>query len=321
MLTLEALQDLIHLRISEEEALEQLQSLTPDNIDLPLLAQTVACVQATGEAFPTLDSPVMDCCGTGGSGLPHFNTSTTVAFLLASAGVPVVKFGNRGFSSASGSFDLLEQLGFPEKVDPNCLAEGVANHRLAFLFAPQFYPKIGAFNRLRKTLKVRTLFNFIGPLLNPVQPAFRLLGVSHPAMQGHMAAYLAQSGCTQKAWIVHGESGLDEIDTQGTTQIYQVTQTNLKRSQLTPSPHNQGALNASHHPVENLAILKQLVNCSDRSSVYHRMVCLNAGAGLHIAGQSPSWEAGVIQAEQILSSGQVARTIEAARRYYEKFAL
>lgn len=321
MLSRDELRDLIHLTLPEAETLAQLQQLTPDRITPKLLADALACLRETALPVELPTVPVMDCCGTGGSGLPHFNTSTTVAFVLAAAGVPVVKFGNRAFSSQSGSFDLLAQLGFAEKVDLRRIPDALEECSLVFLFAPQCYPRLAAFNQLRRTLKTRTLFNFLGPLLNPVQPAYRLLGVSHVGMQQQMAQALSQTETCQRAWLVHGESGLDEVETHGRTHLLQVESGQYQEQVLEPFYSDSPAMSEQHSPAENLNILMRLFRNEDRESIYYRMVCLNAGAGLLVAGQAPTLEEGVREAENLLKNGHALRTLEKCRRFYEHFAI
>ncbi|WP_303672718.1 anthranilate phosphoribosyltransferase [Vampirovibrio chlorellavorus] len=333
MLSRDQLRQLIHLEYSEAETLDLLGQLTPDHITPALFSDALACLQETALPLAVPSVPVMDCCGTGGSGLPHFNTSTTVAFILAAAGIPVVKFGNRGFSSASGSFDLLAQLGFSERMDLHRIPEVLAQCGLVFLFAPQCYPQLAGFNQLRRTLKTRTLFNFLGPLLNPVKPAYRLLGVSHPGMQQRMADYLISTGTCERGWIVNAESGLDELDIHGNTQVLQLEQNRVSEITLSPSDfsanfssdalsknsHHELPPNA-HRPTENLKIFMRLLQGDDDQSPYYDMVCLNAGAGLLIAQKTPTLKEGIQEAKQILKSGKALHTLEQCRRVNEQFA-
>ncbi len=325
MLSRDQLRQLIHLEYNEAETLALLGQLTPERITPALFSDALACLQETAEPLALPPMPVMDCCGTGGSGLPHFNTSTTVAFILAAAGIPVVKFGNRGFSSASGSFDLLAQLGFSERMDLHRIPEALAQCGLIFLFAPQCYPQLAGFNQLRRTLKIRTLFNFLGPLLNPVKPAYRLLGVSHPVMQQRMADHLINTGTCERGWIVHAESGLDEIDIHGNTQVLQLE--NNRCAEITISPSDFLSKNGhrelpqnGHSPAENLKIFMRLLQGDDDQSPYYDMVCLNAGAGLLIAQKVGTLEEAIQEAKQILKSGNALHTLEQCRRVNEQFA-
>lgn len=321
------LEDLIHLRMPEDEARQWLLRLTPEQVTSSLLKQLIQTVQQTALAMPDLSGPLMDCCGTGGSGISHFNTSTTVSFVLASGGVRVVKFGNRAMSSQSGSFDFLESLGFPPEINPEHLPQLLERSNLAFLYAPQCYPCLAPFNQLRKALGVRTIFNFIGPLLNPVKPSHRILGVSHIGMQNLLAQYLTESSPeTQKAWVVHSpfentatqpSSGLDEIACEGRTRILEVESSKFRET-LIARPSLGIQLNPiAHQPEENVGIFRQLISGDDQHSTYYQMVCLNAGAGLHVAGQAASLEDGIALAKELLGSHKVQKTFEACRRAYD----
>jgi anthranilate phosphoribosyltransferase len=304
----------------EADALAMLARLTPDQVTLPLLQDALACVREAALPLVLPDIPVLDCCGTGGSGLSHFNTSTTVAFVLAAAGVPVVKFGNRGFSSACGSFDLLEQIGIPHQISLNRIPDILDAGKLVFLFAPACYPALAPFNRLRRTLKTRTLFNFLGPLLNPVQPAYRLLGVSHPGMQDMMAQHLRQEETAQTAWLVHGLNGLDEIALHAPTRVLAV-QGNALEEKLLPQSHEMDPfLPQEHRPEDNVAIFNHLVAGEDCESVYYHMVCRNAAAGLVVSGHAETLDGALPEVEALLKSGAVANTVERCRRAHEQFA-
>lgn len=316
----EQIQALIRMQLPEAEALELLSQLNPDAVTLEILEDALACMQESVVPVNRPEVPVLDCCGTGGSGLSHFNTSTTVALVLAAGGVPVVKFGNRGFTSASGSFDLLEQLGIGQQLDPQRVPEAVQACGVAFLFAPTCYPHLAEFSKLRKQLKQRTLFNFLGPLLNPVQPAFRVLGISHAGMQELMAQHLEKSKYTEHAWLAHGADGLDEIAVHGPTQVIHIQRNQSHQSELIP-PGAYCELPTGNHPPEaNLAILNRLLNGTDDHSPYYQMVCLNAAAGFVVAGRTTSLEDGLKEAQNLLKNGTVLRTLEQCKTAHEQFS-
>jgi len=187
--------------LSDEAIASVLQKLTPDALNEVIIAQWVSALLEKAEAVPQIPALVMDCCGTGGSGLPHFNTSTIVAFVLAAAGVPVVKFGNRGIQQPRGSFDFLSAIGLGSPVSLNNIPRLLEQSSLAFVFAPQCYPFLAPVHRVRKTLEVSTLFHFIGPLLNPFKPSYRLLGVSSGRLLPMIAAALSDDADNQNAWV------------------------------------------------------------------------------------------------------------------------
>ncbi|MBX9690829.1 MAG: hypothetical protein K2Z81_00485, partial [Cyanobacteria bacterium] len=155
----------------------------------------------------------IDCCGTGGSGINKFNVSTTVAFVLAADGLPVIKFANRSASGKSGSVDFLEALGVATSVPASTYERILAKTNLLFLNAQDVYPQMRSLAPLRRKIGKPTIFNYIGPLLNPTKPSFRLLGVSNLNMLEVMARYLsAYEPRLKRALLVHSQSGLDELD-------------------------------------------------------------------------------------------------------------
>lgn len=320
------IEDLLHLRMSEAEAQSWLLRLTPEQVTPEIFRQFVEAIGQTGLTIPAIPQPVMDCCGTGGSGLSHFNTSTTVSFVLAAGGVPVVKFGNRAISSQSGSFDFLETLGFPAEVALERTPDILASCGLVFLYAPQCYPLLQPFNQLRRRLGVRTIFNYLGPLLNPVQPAYRVLGVSHAGMQTLIATYLTDSApALQKAWVVHSNHlnaeepaiGLDELACHGRTSVHEI-QTQSRRELHVDRPNAIPRMNVPvHEPAHNVRIFNALLSGEDTQSPYYQMVCLNAGAGFYVAGHTPTLEDGERMAQELLALGKVRETFDQCRRAYE----
>jgi anthranilate phosphoribosyltransferase len=317
----EQLLALIRMQLPEAEAIALLRQLSPDVVTLPLLENALACMRE--HCMPTAipEVAMMDCCGTGGSGLSHFNTSTTVALVLAAGGVPVVKFGNRGFSSASGSFDLLEQLGIGHQLNPMRVPDAVDACGIAFLFAPTCYPNLAAFSRLRKQLGQRTLFNFLGPLLNPVQPVYRLLGVSHAGMHTLMAQHLKNANYTRHAWLVHGQDGLDEVAVHGPSQVWRVENGPLQNHEIMPVEGCYTLPVGEHSPQKNLDIFNALLRGEDQQSVYFHMVCLNAAAGFIVAGLAATLEDGYREAQSLLKTGTVLHKLEQCRTIHEQFSL
>src|SRR5438477_12395581 len=168
-----------------------------------------------------LPGPVLDVCGTGGDGLSFFNVSTTVMFILAAGGATVIKHGNRSVTSQSGSADVLEELQVPLQLPPGALEECVKRHGLAFVFARQYHPAFRSIAKMREHLareKTRTIFNLLGPLLNPVRPPRQLIGVFAARLTGVFADVLRRLS-RDRAWIVHGlaeeTDGMDDISICG----------------------------------------------------------------------------------------------------------
>lgn len=320
MLNRSDIYNLIHYRMPEAEIREALLALLPESITAPLLADFVSVLAETLEPQAAALSAIedaFDCSGTGGSGLPHFNTSTAAAFVLAAGGLRVAKFGNRAATSASGSFDMLLALGLPLSLEAERVPELIDCTGLVFLYAPQFYPALARVASVRRALKEKTIFNFIGPLLNPVRPARRLLGVPDAHVQGVIAEYLSCLPQLEAALVVRGESGLDEIDPGGVSALYFVSAGAVTARSWSPAVlHAVCSEGAELSPQDNAAIFSEIVQGSDASSPYHASVCLNAGAGFHIAGKSASLEEGAALAAELIAGGAVKEKLAQLRRVY-----
>lgn len=185
--------------------------------------------------FPKAPMPVLDTCGTGGDGAGTANLSTLAALLLAHLEVPIVKHGNRAATSTCGSADLLEGLGYDLARTPERLHQDLVSQRFAFLFAPAYHPLLGRLKEIRTRLGVPTIFNLLGPLLNPARPDFQLLGVAREELAAPMAEALARQGL-RRAFVVHGKSaegrGLDEASTEGPTLLIEVRDGRAKAPQV-----------------------------------------------------------------------------------------
>ncbi|MDP2390039.1 MAG: anthranilate phosphoribosyltransferase, partial [Acidobacteriota bacterium] len=175
------------------------------------LAQTM---RANAVAVPAQPGPVFDTCGTGGDRSGSFNISTAAAIVMAACGTPVAKHGNRSVSSQCGSADVLESLGVNIQATPDVAARCLAEVGIAFFFAPTFHPAMKHAAQARKDLGVRTAFNLLGPLTNPARPTRQIVGVPRPDLTELIARSLALLG-SERAWVVHGADGLDELSTTG----------------------------------------------------------------------------------------------------------
>lgn len=192
-------------------------------------------LMAVAEPFPKAPMPVLDTCGTGGDGAGTANLSTLAALLLAHMEVPVVKHGNRAATSVCGSADLLEGLGYDLARTPEQLHQDLETRRFAFLFAPAYHPLLGRLKEIRKRLGIPTIFNLLGPLLNPARPDFQLLGVAREDLVRPMAEALAERGL-RRAFVVHGKNahgrGLDEASTEGPTMVVEVREGRAMAAQV-----------------------------------------------------------------------------------------
>lgn len=204
----------------------------PTGTELAAFADTLA---AAARPFAPLPEPVLDTCGTGGDGASTANLSTLAALFLASRGVAVAKHGNRAATSTCGSADLLEALGHPLERDPEALRADLAERRFAFLFAPAYHPLLGRLKEIRRRLGIPTIFNLLGPLLNPARPAFQVLGVAREDLLAPMAEALATRGVS-RAFVLHGKDaegrGLDEASLEGPTRVVPVRDGRVRPSHV-----------------------------------------------------------------------------------------
>lgn len=311
--------DFLSLRLPEAETRRLLAEMHPDRIEPDFFKAVLNAMRAKTLPLAAINASVMDCCGTGGSGLARFNASTTAAFIMAAGGVPVVKFGNRGMRSRSGSFDLLERLGIPSNWTLSALPDVLEDCDLVFLYAPQIYPELAPFSQFRRAVGGQTIFNYMGPLLNPVKPTYRLTGVSHAGMQELLAELLRDDPKIVRAWVVRAESTLDEIAHDGCTTIFDIDRQTMKSWTYQPEFVAQAFDPTLTHTVEeNEALFQAIISGVDGHSAYHRISCLNAGAGFFLAGKAASLEDGVLMAEDLLVNGKVQEQVDKVRRIYAR---
>jgi anthranilate phosphoribosyltransferase len=250
-----------------------------------------------------------DTCGTGGDGAGTINVSSAAALVMAACGVAVAKHGNRSASSRCGSADVLEALGVTLAVTPAIVERSLNDVGFAFLFAPAFHPSMKHAAPTRRELGLRTAFNLLGPLTNPAGPSRQIVGVPRPELTELVARALLMLG-SERAWVVHGADGLDEISTTGYTKISEAYGGSVRTFHIHPGDFGirKAALAsiAGGDAAENAAAMRRLLD-GDGGPVAD-IVALNAGAGLFIAGKVGSVTEGVAQARTALESGS-ARTV------------
>jgi anthranilate phosphoribosyltransferase len=258
---------------------------------------------------------VFDTCGTGGSGLSTANTSTAAAFVVAAAGVAVAKHGNRASSGRCGSSDLLEALGVPVVATPEDAARLLDHCGVAFLFAPAYHPALAVVGAVRRALGFRTVFNLLGPLCNPAGARRQLLGVPDLASVGVLAEALSRLG-VDDALVVAGEDGLDEVSLTAATRGMRVTMGGA----TTPFHTTPDALGLESAPAELILGGDAALNVEIFSSVlrgvpsaHARLVAMNAGVALMVAGVEPDARQGVRRAESLIATGAAFATFERFR--------
>lgn len=253
----------------------------------------------------------LDCCGTGGDGLHTLNISTAVALVVAACGVPVAKHGNRAASSQSGAADVLETLGVPLDVPRPALERALKQTGFCFLMAPAHHPAMKHVAAVRRTLGRRTIFNLLGPLANPAGATRQLIGVYDPRWLRPVAEVLNRLG-TQKAWIVHGADGMDEISLSGKTAAIILEDGHIREETLTPADF--GLPLAPAHSLRggdaacNAAALRALLNGD--TGPYRDIVLANAAAALCVADRVPDLETGVEMAANAIDKSNAINVLQ-----------
>ena len=270
----------------------------------------------------TLSKDAIDIVGTGGDGANTFNISTCSAFVVAAAGLPVAKHGNRSASSKCGSADVLEQLGVPINQTPEESTQCLQEVGMAFLFAPLYHPAIGKVATFRRELGIRTIFNLLGPLLNPASAPYQLLGVSSPELLVKMAEALKRLDC-KRALVVVGDDGLDEVTLTGRTQAILVDHGILEPLELFPEDFGfkRCSLDAlkGGSPEENARLIHSILQ--GEAGPKRDIVLLNAGIAIYVAKRSKTIQEGIDLARYSLDSGQAFGKLNALRKgeiHYEK---
>lgn len=254
------------------------------------------------------DPNVVDTCGTGG-GIPSFNISTAAAIIAAAAGARVAKHGNRGVTSACGSADVLEALGARIDGDPEQALHLLDSVGLAFFFAPAFHPAMKAVGKVRRELGVRTVFNQLGPLVNPAGARRQLIGVFDPSLLRPMAEALAATG-TERALLVHGQDGLDELSPCGPTSCVKVWDGSIEDATLSPEVFDcraapSSAILPADSVQENGMLLMEAI--SDPDSPRCHAALPSAAAALWLYGQAEDAVGAGPLALEAVSSGAARR--------------
>ena len=253
----------------------------------------------------------IDIVGTGGDGKGTLNISTATALVVASCGVTVAKHGNKNISSQSGAADVLEYLGVKTMVEPHIVEQSLKKANIGFMMAPVHHPAVKNVMPTRQMLGVRTIFNILGPLTNPAEVKYHLIGAYEINLLRPMADTLKQLG-SKRAWLAHGHDGTDEISISGPTTIVELNNDKITKFEIKPSDAGL----ATHpllsilggSPAENAHHLKDLLD--GKSSAYRDAVLLNSSAAMLIAGNAGNLEDGVGIAARAIDDGATKKTLE-----------
>jgi anthranilate phosphoribosyltransferase len=294
---------------------------------LAVKSETVEELAGMAEAMRNRAIPVrsrhkhfIDTAGTGSSVVKTFNVSTAAAFVIAGAGLPVAKHGSRAATSDCGSADVLEALGVNTAAAPETVERCLNEHGICFMFAPLFHGATARVAHVRRELGVHTTFNLLGPLTNPARAPFQILGVWHPALLERVASALSLLGA-EKAWVVHGADGLDEITTAGETSVAACS-AGANVETFTISPDDFGLERQvldgvrCSGPAENAELIRAILQNKKNATLApaRNLVIVNAAAALHVTGLAHDLRQAANLAREGIDSGGAASKLEALIR-------
>jgi len=300
----EAVDFILGEEVSESEIAAFLMGLKSKGETVDEIAGIVRAMKGKTLRFNQMFPNVLDNCGTGGDGSSSFNVSTTSAFVIAGAGIPVAKHGNRSISSKTGSADVLEYLGVNLNLPSEKTEEILQEIGIAFLFAPHVHPKLKKVMTVRKELKIPTIFNYIGPLTNPIELDYQLLGVNRRDLLNVFAEVLKKLG-RKRAVVINGAGFMDEASLQGENHYTLLEDGKITSHIFTPEDVNLPQYDNSQikggDSKENGEILLNVLK--GEKGAPRDTVLLNAGIGIYTAGKASSIVEGIEVAKEIIDSG------------------
>ncbi len=310
----EVIRDMVAGRVDETRGAAFLTALRMKGETAEEIAAAALVLREQMIRLVPISAPVLDTCGTGGDDSGTFNISTAAALVVAGAGVPVVKHGNRAVSSKSGSADVLRELGIPIEAGPQWAQKCLDRAGFAFCYAPQFHGGMAHVAHLRRKLGIRTIFNLLGPLANPASAPYQLLGVGKPELLDPLAGAVASLG-TRRSVLVCSFDGLDEVSLAASTMVRIVQGNEYESREWKPeefglAPVSLHALRASG-PADSAAIIRGILNGAD--SPARRIILANAAAGLWAAEAVKTLREGVERADAALKSGKPRAVLEQLR--------
>ena len=248
---------------------------------------------------------LVDTCGTGGDGQNTFNVSTASAIVASAAGVKIAKHGNKSISSKSGSADLLEHAGINIDLNEEQSKKCFEEHGITFMFAPKYHKAMKNVAKVRQSIKTRTIFNVLGPLSNPANAKFQILGVYDKKLVTPIAKVAQELG-VKKALIVHSEEGLDEISCEKNTYVAEIDNGEIKEYKINPKDFGLEPCSLESLKVKNVEesykIFIEMLENKNKEAV--NMICLNAGAAIYVSGIKKSLEESILFAKKIIESGE-----------------
>ncbi|MDO8520124.1 MAG: anthranilate phosphoribosyltransferase [Deltaproteobacteria bacterium] len=299
-------------KLSDVEIIRFLTLLRDKKETAEEVAGAVTALRKKAIRLPCKSRDVMDTCGTGGDGKNTFNISTAAAFIVAGAGVPVAKHGNRAVSSRAGSADVLKALGVNVEASADCVARCVDEVGIGFLFAPLYHPAFKAVAGARKTIGTKTIFNILGPLLNPAGAKKQVIGVYEKRLLPLVAETLLKLGA-ESAAVVHGEDGLDEVSMAAPTRIYFLKEGKIREEIFSPRDVGYAFCKpedlAGGDAEENAKRLRRVLK--GHSLPLDHCVHLNAALAILVYGAARDFKDALLKAQGSVSSGKAYEKLEA----------
>jgi anthranilate phosphoribosyltransferase len=305
------MQDIMRGPCGELETAAFLTALRMKGETASELAAAAAVLREHMIPFEAGRTDLLDTCGIGGDATGTFNISTAAALIAAGAGVAVVKHGNRAASSRSGSADVLEALGVVIQDDSDWAQRCLSQAGLAFCFAPHFHPALRHVAAIRRRLRIRTLFNCLGPLANPAGARYQLLGVARPELLDPLAGALARLG-TRRAFLVCGRDGLDEVSLSGPTLVREVRGSNVSAAEWRPSDFALDPVPLTEllvdGPEQSAAMIRAILQGEGGPAA--RVAIANAAAALLAAENVETLAEGVACARRAIDAGRARQVLE-----------
>lgn len=307
----EAMQAFFSTEISDSEIAAFLTGLKSKGETAQEVTGIVKAIRKHSLLFSNHLPNVLDNCGTGGDGSKSFNISTTAAFVIAGAGVKVAKHGNRSVSSKTGSADVLEHLGIALDLDPKITEEILIENGIAFVFAPFVHPKLKQIMKVRRELKIPTVFNLIGPLTNPIQLDYQMLGIYRRDLLDKFAQVLVQLK-RKRAIVLNGAGFMDEATLAGENEMILIEEGRIQKLSLHPDQVNlpvyDNSLLSGGDAAENAKTLLEILK--GKKGAKRDTVLFNAGIGIFTAGKADSFHEGVAMAAESIDSGKAISKLE-----------
>ena len=325
-----SIENLLSSQIEEKEKIDFLLSLSKKRETIEEIFSFAQIFLKKANPFPIKDlpKPSIDVCGTGGDNVNLFNISTTSMFVVAAAGAKVIKHGNRKITSSSGSADVLEELGIPPQIPEKCLQACLEESNLAFLFAPAYHPCFAKIAPIRQKIAKKgqtSIFNFLGPLLNPAKPEYQLIGVKEKERMGQFLNLLQKLG-RKGSWVVCGETEegkiIDELSLMGTSYIQTSKKGTKEKFLFSPNDFNLKKARLKQlqggEAKENAKILLKILTGEDKG-MKKEMIILNAGAMIACCELANNLEEGIGLAKEFIENGKALQCLKKLQKTIQKY--